>query len=130
MEDNQILRIALITTILGLAGMILLSDKVMPHEIKIKDLNKGMLDEEVSIEGVVSNIDKSQKSETYFLQIADDTDKTTVVIFDDTVLSLAKYNLTPQSFLNHRVSLTGTVKEYNGNMELILKDGNSLKIIA
>lgn len=130
MEDNQILRIALITALLGLSGMIMLSGKIMPQEVKINDINKGMLDEEVSIEGVVLNMDKSQKSETYFLQIIDNTGKIKVVIFDDTVLSLAKYNLTPHSFLNHRVRLKGNVKEYNGNMELILKDAHSIKIIA
>lgn len=130
MEDSQIFRIALITTILGLSGMMLLSDKIMPQEIKIKDLNKGMLDEEVSIVGLVEKIDKSPRSNTYFLQIMDGTGKTTAVIFDSTVLDLEKNNLTPMSFLNHRVKITGNVQQYNGNMELILNDGKSIKILV
>ena len=130
MEDHQIFKIALIIAVLGLSGMMLLSDKITPHEIKIKDLNKGMLDEDVSIVGVVGKIDKSPKSDTYFLQIMDGTGKTTAIIFDNTALDLEKNNLTPMSFANHRVKITGNVQQYNGNIELILNDGKSMKILV
>ncbi len=130
MEDTQIFRIALITAILGLTGMMLLSGKVMPEEIKIKDINKGMIGEEITIEGVVEKIDKSSQSNTYFLQIVDDTGKTSAVIFDATVLEIEKSSLNIGSFANHRIKMTGKVTEYNGNIELILKDAKSIKIIV
>jgi DNA/RNA endonuclease YhcR with UshA esterase domain len=130
MEDSQIFKIALIIAVLGLAGMMLLSDKIMPQEIKIKDLNKGMLDEDVSIVGLVGKIDKSPRSNTYFLQIMDGTGKTTAILFDNTVLDLEKNNLTPMSFANHRVKITGNVQQYNGNIELILNDKKSIKILV
>ncbi len=130
MEDSQIFKIAIITAILGLSGMMLLSDKITPQEIKIKDLNKGMLDEDISIVGLVEKIDKSPRSNTYFLQIKDSTGKITAVVFDSAVLDLEKNNLTPQSFVNHRVKITGKVQQYNGNMELVLNDGKSLKILV
>ena len=130
MKDSQIFRIALIIAVLGLAGMMLLSDKIMPQEIKIKDLNKGMLDEDVSIVGLVEKIDKSPRSNTYFLQIMDGTGKTNAVIFDNTILDLEKNNLTPMSFANHRVKITGNVQQYNGNIELILNDEKSIRILV
>ncbi|HEX3013126.1 MAG TPA: OB-fold nucleic acid binding domain-containing protein [Methanobacterium sp.] len=130
MEDSQIFRIALIIAVLGLSGMMILSDKIMPQEIKIKDLNKGMLDEDVSITGVVEKIDKSPKSNTYFLQVIDGTGKTTAVTFDNAVLDLEKNNLTPISFANHRVKITGKVQQYNGNIELILNNEKSIKILV
>lgn len=130
MEDTQIFRIALITAILGLTGMMLLSGKVMPEEIKIKDIDKGMIGEEITIEGVVEKIDKSSQSNTYFLQIVDDTGKTSAVIFDATVLEIEKSSLNIGSFANHRIKMTGKVTEYNGNIELILKDAKSIKIIV
>ncbi|OEC84440.1 MULTISPECIES: OB-fold nucleic acid binding domain-containing protein [Methanobacterium] len=130
MKDSQIFTVALIIAILGLSGMILLSDKITPQEIKIKDLNKGMLDEDVSVVGMVEKIDKSPRSNTYFLQLRDGTGKTTAVVFDNAVLDLEKNNLTPLSFVNHRVKITGKVQQYNGNMELILNDGESLKILV
>ena len=130
MKDGQIFRIALIIAVLGLSGMMLLSDKIMPQEIKIKDLNKGMLDEDVSIVGLVEKIDKSPRSNTYFLQIMDGTGKTNAVIFDNTILDLEKNNLTPMSFANHRVKITGNVQQYNGNIELILNDEKSIRILV
>ena len=130
MKDSQIFKIALIIAVLGLAGMMLLSDKIMPQEIKIKDLNKGMLDEDVSIVGLVEKIDKSPRSNTYFLQIMDGTGKTNAVIFDNTILDLEKNNLTPMSFANHRVKITGNVQQYNGNIELILNDEKSIRILV
>ncbi len=130
MEDSQIFTVALITAIIGLSGMILLSDKIMPQEIKIKDLSKSMLDADVSIEGVVEKVDKSPRSNTYFLQIIDGTGEITAVIFDNTVLDLEKNNLTPSSFADHRVKISGNVAEYNGNMELIINDAKSIKILV
>jgi DNA/RNA endonuclease YhcR with UshA esterase domain len=130
MKDSQIFTVALIIAILGLSGMVLLSDKITPQEIKIKDLNKGMLDEDVSVVGLVEKIDKSPRINTYFLQLRDETGKTTAVVFDSVVLDLEKNNLTPLSFVNHRVKITGKVQQYNGNMELILNDGKSLKILV
>lgn len=128
MEDAQIFRIALITAIIGLAGMMLLSSKVMPQEININDINKGMIGEEIAIEGVVAKIDKSSKSNTYFLQIVDDTGKISAVIFDTTVLEIEKSSLNIGSLVNHRIKITGEVTEHNGNIELILKDAKSIKI--
>ena len=130
MEDSQIFKIVLIIAVLGLSGMMLLSDKITPQEIKVNNLNRGMLDEDVSVVGLVEKVDKSPRSNTYFLQIRDGTGKTTAVVFDTAVLDLEKNNLTPVSFANHRVKITGKVQQYNGNMELILNDGKSIKILA
>ena len=130
MEDKQIFTAALIIAVLGLSGMILLSDKITPQEIKIKDLNRGMIDEDVSITGMVEKIEKSPRSDTYFLQIKDETGNTTAVMFDSAVLDLEKNNLTPISFVNHHVKITGTVQQYKGNTELILNDEKSVKILA
>lgn len=129
MEDTQIFRIALITAIIGLAGMMLLSGKVTPQEIKIKDINKGMIGEEITVEGIVAKIDKSSKSNTYFLQIVDDTGEISAVIFDSTVLDIEKSSLSVNSFLNHKIKITGEVTEYNGNIEIVLKDAKSIRIV-
>jgi len=49
-----------------------------------------MLDEEVSVEGVVVNIKESSKMHTYFLEIMDNSGKMNVVIFDKEVMILKK----------------------------------------
>jgi len=130
MHDEHIFKMALFTSIFGIIGMMFFAGEIIPKEIKIKDLNKGMLDEEVTIQGVVEKIDKSPRSKTYFLQVIDETGKTTVVIFENTILEFEKKNLNVQSYIKRRIKVAGKVTEYNGHMELILNDAKSIKMIS
>ncbi len=129
MNDEQLFKFASITAILGIVGMMFFAGKITPQEIKVKDMNKGMLEQEVSIEGFVEKIDKSSKSNTYFLSLVDETGKTKVIIFEGIAENFENENLSIQSFEKRQVKVIGRVSEYKGNMELILKDAKSIKII-
>ena len=89
-----------------------------------------MLDEEVSVEGVVVNIKESSKMHTYFLETMDNSGKMNVVIFDKEADDFEKNNIKINNLIKRRIKVLGTVTEYNGSLELILKDSKSLKIIA
>jgi len=130
MDDNKIFRIALITTILGLSGMLLLADKVTTQELKIKSINNSMLDADITVEGLVTQIHKSKRSETYFLEITDGTDKIKAIIFPDKIMDIQNGGLNINSLNNHRIKITGKVSNYNRNLELILKDAESLKVVG
>jgi DNA/RNA endonuclease YhcR with UshA esterase domain len=130
MEDKQIFKLALFTTIFGLVGMMFSANYIMPQEVKIKDINRGMLDKEVSIEGMVLDVSESQKGGTYFLDLMDGTGKIKVVIFESAANEIQKTNITIKTFKNRRVRVLGRVSEYRGSLEVILKDASSLKIIA
>lgn len=129
MEDNQIFKLALFTTIFGLVGMMFSANYIMPQEVKIKDINRGMLDKEVSIEGVVLDLSESQKGGTYFLDLMDGTGKIKVVIFESAANEIQKTNITIKTFKNRRVRVLGRVSEYRGSLEVILKDSSSLKLL-
>ncbi|AXV37864.1 MAG: DNA-binding protein [Methanobacteriaceae archaeon] len=130
MQDDDIFKMAFITAIIGVVGMIIFSNYILPREIEIIDIDKGMLDEEVSLEGYVSKLEKSKNSNTYFLEIIDNTGKISAVIFEKTVIEIEKGNFTVKSLKNRRIKIVGTVTQYNGDMEIILKDAKSIKIIA
>lgn len=130
MDDHLIFKIALAMSILGLVGMIFSADLITAREIKIQDINRGMLDEDVTLEGLVQNVKKSSHSETYFLDIMDGTGKITILIFESNAQELQKGNITIYSLNNRRVKVTGKVSEYQGKIELILNDASSLKIIV
>ncbi len=130
MEDRLIYKIALATSIIGLLGMIFCADQINPREIKIKDINRGMMDEDVTVDGLVQNVKKSSTSNTYFLDIMDGTGKISLIIFDSNVLDLQKSNISMSNLLNRRVKVTGKVSEYKGSMELILNDAASLKLLV
>ena len=130
MEDHHIFKIALVMSILGLVGMIFSADLITAREVQIKDINRGMLDEDVSLEGVVQNVKKSSTSETYFLDIMDGTGKITMIIFESSAQDLQKTNISIYSLNNRRVKVTGKVSEYQGKIELLLNDAASLKILV
>lgn len=130
MEDHLIFKIAIATSILGLIGMVFSADQISPREIKINEINRGMLDEDVSVQGVVQNVKKSSGSNTYFLDIMDGTGKISLIIFDSNVQELEKGNMSISNLNNRRVKVIGKISEYQGKMEIILKDASSLKILV
>ncbi len=130
MEDSQIFKIALAMSIVGLMGMLFSVNMISPREIKINEINRGMLDEDVSLVGVVQNVKKSSSSNTYFMELMDGTGKITVIVFESSAVDLEKVNISVNSFKNRRVKVTGKISEYQGMMELILKDASSLDILA
>ncbi|MEG3225093.1 MAG: DNA-binding protein [Methanobacteriales archaeon Met13] len=130
LEDEKIFKIALFTSLLGIMGMIITSSYIMPHKVQIKDIGLGMVDKEVSVEGFVQGVEKSKKGETYFVDINDGNGRIKVVVFQSTSLDLEKNNISMVGLGQRRVNVVGSVAEYQGNLEIILKDSKSLKILA
>ena len=130
MQDDDIFKMAFITALIGMVGIIIFSSYIVPREVKIKDIDKGMLDEEVTLEGFVSKMQKSKNTNTYFLEITDDTGKISGIIFEKTVIEIEKGNLKINSLKNRRIKIIGTVTQYRGDMEIVLKDAKSIKILA
>lgn len=130
MEDKKMFKVALITTIFGMLGLIFTANQINPQIICIKDINRGTLDKEVFIEGVVQGVSKSRNTETYFLELMDGTGKIQVVVFQSTALNLQNNNKTIQNFKQRRVRVVGRITEYKGQYELVLKDASSLKLIS
>ena len=130
MKDRYMFKIALATAIIGIVGMMIFAGQITPKHPNINEINPGMLDEEITIEGVVDNIKESPKSQTYFLEVTDNTGKINVVIFKRNAKDIENNNLNIFQLNKRRIKLLGTVTEYNGRMELILKDEKSIEIIA
>jgi DNA/RNA endonuclease YhcR with UshA esterase domain len=130
MNDETIYKVALTTSILGIVGIIIISGQLYPQEYHITDINRGMLDKQVSIHGVVEEIKKSKTSDTYFLELADETGKIDVVVFHQTVEDYEKYNLKISELIKRRIRIMGTVTEHDGHLEIILTDSKSVKLIT
>ncbi len=127
-EDKKIFKLALVTSVVGLVLMTIFAGQITPREVKIKDINHGMIDQEVSVEGVV--VDVTVLKKTYIMRIVDDTGKLDVVIFDKTREDFEKYNLKIKFLISRRINVLGTVEEYNGRFELIIKDSKSIKVLS
>ena len=127
--DDKLLKIALVTSLIGLIGLIMFTPSIEVKEVKIKDIDRGMIDEEVSIDCVVSDVKSSKSGNSYFLTINDGTGQMPLVIFESQVSQMQTNNMDIQDFKNKKVNVVGKITEYNNEMEIVLSSGDSLKIL-
>jgi DNA/RNA endonuclease YhcR with UshA esterase domain len=82
------------------------------------------------MEGIVQGVKKSKNGNTYFLDLTDGTGRLTIVVFESTSFEMEKNNISVTELNQRRVNIVGNVAEYQGTLEVILKDSKSLKILA
>ena len=127
--DDKLLRIALVTSLIGLIGLIAFTPTIEVKEVDIKVINRGMIDEEVRITGVISDVAQSKSGTSYFLTINDGEAKIQLIIFESQVAEIQSRNLDIENFKNRKVQVTGKITQYNSEMEIILSSGDSMRII-
>lgn len=128
--DDKLLKIALVTSLIGIIGLIIFTPTIEVKEVNIKDINQGMIDEEVKITGVITDVVQSSSKTTYFLTINDGEAQIPLIIFESQVGEIQSKNLDIEDFENRKVQVVGTVTQYNSELELILTSGDSLRIIS
>ncbi|WP_296784861.1 exodeoxyribonuclease VII large subunit [uncultured Methanobrevibacter sp.] len=127
--DDKLLKIALITSLIGIIGLIAFTPTIEVKEVDIKDINRGMIDEEVRLDGVISDIAQSKSKTSYFLTINDGEAQIQLIIFESQVAEIQSRNIDIEDFRGHKVEVVGTVTQYNSEMELILSSGDSLRMV-
>lgn len=127
--DDKLLKIALITSLIGIVGLIIFTPTIEVKQVSIKDINRAMIDEEVSVTGVITDVVQSSSKTSYFLNINDGEAQISLIIFESQAADIESRNLDIDDFKNRKVAVVGTVTEYNSDLELILSSGDSLRII-
>ena len=127
--DDKILKIALITSLIGIIGLIITTPTIEVKEVEIGQITRSMIDEEVSIKGVVENVQSLSNGETYILTLNDGTGIIQVVIFQSAVVEIQESETPLDTFKDKYVEVIGTITEYNSKIEIILQNSNSLKIV-
>ena len=127
--DDKLLKIALITSLIGIIGLIAFTPTIEVKEVDIKDINRGMIDEEVRVDGVISDVAQSKSKTSYFLTINDGEAQIQLIIFESQVAEIQSRNIDIEDFRGHKVEVVGTVTQYNSEMELILSSGDSLRMV-
>lgn len=127
--DDKLLKIALITSLIGIVGLIAFTPTIEVKEVEIKDINRGMIDEEVKLDGVITDVAQSSSKTSYFLTINDGEAQIQLIIFEKQVAEMQSRNLDIEDFKNHNVEVVGTITQYKSELELILSSGDSLRIV-
>lgn len=127
--DDKLLKIALITSLIGLIGLIIFTPSIEVKKVEIQDIKRGMIDEEVSIEGVVSDVKSSASKSSYFLTVNDGTGQMSLIIFESQLAQLEDNGIDIESYKGKKVNVVGTVTQYNSQLELILSSGDDIKMV-
>ena len=127
--DEKLLRIALITALIGIIGLIIFTPSIEVKKVSINDITRSMIDEKVSIQGVITDIVQSSSKTNYFLTISDGESQITLIVFEKQVAEISSRNLNIEDFKNKKVEVVGTITECKSDLELILSSGDSLRII-
>lgn len=127
--DDKLLKIALVTSLIGLIGLIIFTPSIEVKKVEIQDINRGMIDEEVGIDCVVSDVKASASKSSYFLTINDGTGQMSLIIFESQLAQLEDNGIDIESYKGKKVSVAGTITEYNSQLELILSSGDAIKIV-
>ena len=127
--DEKLLRIALITSLIGIIGLIVFTPSIEVKKLDIEDITRAMIDEKVCIKGVITDISQSSSKTSYFLTISDGDGQITLIVFEKQVAEIQSRNMDIDDFKNRKVEVVGTITEYKSNLELILSSGDSLRIV-
>ncbi|MER2013659.1 MAG: OB-fold nucleic acid binding domain-containing protein [Methanobrevibacter sp.] len=126
--DDKLLRIALVTSLIGIIGLIIFTPTIEVKKIDIEDINRGMIDEEVKIDCVIQDISQSSSKSSYFLTVNDGTGQIPLIIFESQAAEIQSNNIDLNDFKGRKVEVVGKITEYNSQLELILTSGDKLKI--
>lgn len=126
--DDKLLRIALITALVGIIGLLIFTPTIEVKKVKIEDIDRGMIDEEVCIDCVITDIATSSTKSSYFLTINDGTGQMSLIIFEKQAAEIQSNNFDINDFKGKKVEVTGKITEYNSELEMILSEGDGLKI--
>jgi len=126
--DGKIFKIAVLTTIIGLVGMIIFAGDITPNEVSVEDIDRGMIDETIAITGTIENIKQSSSGKSYFMTLNDGTGRISIMIFESTIVEFQEAGININSFKNKKVKIVGTVTEFRSTIELILPNSNSITI--
>ena len=130
LNDKIIFKVALITSLVGIMGMLVFASYIEPKEIQIKDITRNNIGETVAVTGVVESIKESSSGSSCFIELNDGTGKINLIIFESTLAELQEAGNDLDSFKDHKVKVIGSITEYKSSMELILSNSNSIKLVS
>lgn len=128
LDDTKIFKMAFVTALIGMIGMLVFAGTIEPKEIPIDEITRNNIGETVAVSGVIESFKYSSSGTTCFLTLNDGKAKINVIVFESTLVELKDAGNDIESFKGHKVKVIGSITEYKSSMELILSNANSLKL--
>ncbi len=106
MNNQTLLKLSFIISILGILLLLFLANTISPLKLKIKDISQQDLNQRVEIQGKIQSI-KTYKENFQIITINDSKDKIDILI--DNPLNITK---------NQSVVVIGRITEYKNNLQI------------
>lgn len=120
MNDKKIYKISLVTTVIGLIGIVLLSGYVNPETVTINQIDKSKIDNQVELDATVISVTQT-RTNTQIIKLGDETGTINLIIF-------SSVDLKTKLSKNQHVRVIGKVTQYNNDLELILEESKNLNL--
>ena len=109
-------KVALITSLLGVAALLFLSQQLEPKLVKISDINENLLGNNVRVQGKISEVKENEGMLIFSLK--EDNSSITIIAYKNKQeVSIEKERL---------VEVTGRVKEFRNKVEI---EAESIRIL-
>ncbi len=113
MNEKNLLKVALICSIIGIFIIFIFADRLEPSLMNISDISDSMIDQSVKIQGEIVSV-KSTPSVLIF-DVKDDSGSIKIIAFDDEDSEFSNGQL---------IEVLGDVKDYKGMLEIEAKKIN------
>jgi DNA/RNA endonuclease YhcR with UshA esterase domain len=128
MQKNFLTLICLLTSVVGLILIYIAAINIEPVEIKINQITTDLIGRSVSTQGIIKE-KKLNPDGHMFLVISDDNSDIQVPIFSSLMKDLKNENLTEDDFeVDKKISVTGLVDEYKGNLQILPRKTSDIKL--
>lgn len=128
MQKNFLVLICFLTSVVGLILIYIAAINLKPAEIKISQINSDLIGRSVSTQGIMTQ-KKLHSDGHMFLVISDDGSDIQVPVFSSLMNDLKKEDITESNFkINGKISVTGLVDEYNGQLQILPRKASDIKI--
>lgn len=115
MKDKNLLRISILTSIIGLISLFFITSFTQAQTIRISDIDDSYIGKTVSVQGEITSIFNAKGH--YFISLKDgQTIK--VVIFSNNADKLNVHSLEK----GDKIDVLGKVDKYKGELEILPKD--------
>jgi DNA/RNA endonuclease YhcR with UshA esterase domain len=128
MREERLTLICLLTSLLGLILIYFAAISLKPIETNVSQINPSLLGKTVKTTGVIVDR-RSSKEGHIFLTISDNKSQIQVPLFSNFIKSLSEKLDLNQLKVGRKISVAGTVDEYMGDLQIIPRKPEDIKLI-
>lgn len=130
LPKDYVLLASLTSSLIGLALIYIAAINIGPQKMSISDITADMEGRKILVEGYLAGKRKHEDGHA-FLTISDNNSKIQVPLFSDFMEELNKIGITENDFhLKDRIAVEGILENYKGNLQIIPKNLNDVKILG